>query len=89
MHDESPNGTSQADDNTGNHTGDPAVDEALRTLRGLDQRPVHEHVSVIERAHQALHERLADEPEDEVGDGAAVEPAATTNDAAAAGDGQG
>lgn len=45
-------------------TGDPHVDEALRTLRLLDERPVHEHAALVESVHRALQERLAadDEP---------------------------
>jgi hypothetical protein len=46
-------------------TGDTAVDQALSTLSQLDARPVHEHVAVIENVHQALRDRLADEPADD------------------------
>lgn len=52
-------------DATGDATGDAAVDEALRTLRGLEARPVHEHVTVIDGVHRALQDRLADEPGDD------------------------
>ncbi|NED98327.1 hypothetical protein G1H11_23790 [Phytoactinopolyspora alkaliphila] len=46
-------------------TGDSAVDEALSTLNGLESQPVHRHAAVIENVHQALRDRLADEPVDE------------------------
>jgi len=35
-------------------TGVDAVDEALRTLAGLEERPVREHPAVFESAHGAL-----------------------------------
>ncbi len=41
-------------------TGDDAVDEALRTLAGLDERPVRAHVGVFDAVHGALQSRLAD-----------------------------
>jgi hypothetical protein len=51
-------------------TGDAAVDDALRTLDGLENRPIHEHAAIVEGVHHALQERLADEPaDDEPSDG--------------------
>jgi len=41
-------------------TGDDAVDEALRELDGLAERPVREHVAVLEAVHGALSDRLAE-----------------------------
>ena len=41
-------------------TGDPAVDAALTTLEGLDDRPVREHVKMFEAVHGALADRLAE-----------------------------
>ncbi|WP_166355536.1 hypothetical protein [Phytoactinopolyspora limicola] len=52
-------------DTPGESTGDAAVDEALRTLRGLEAKPVHEHAAVVEQVHRALQDRLADEPDDD------------------------
>lgn len=40
-------------------TGDPAVDEVLRTMQGLQGRPVDEHVAVFEAAHEKLRAALA------------------------------
>lgn len=40
-------------------TGDPAVDEVLRTMQGLQERPVEEHVAVFESAHEKLRAALA------------------------------
>lgn len=39
-------------------TGDPAVDEALRTLDRLPTSPVREHVAIFEAVHGALADRL-------------------------------
>lgn len=39
-------------------TGVPAVDEVLRSVRGLEERPVGEHVQVFERAHERLRRAL-------------------------------
>ncbi|NDL61072.1 hypothetical protein F7O44_28785 [Phytoactinopolyspora sp. XMNu-373] len=50
---------------SGGPTGDATVDQALRTLDGLEGRPIHEHAAVVEGVHQALQERLADEPIDD------------------------
>ena len=40
--------------------GDEAVDEALRSLHGLTDRPVREHVGALEAVHGALSDRLAE-----------------------------
>lgn len=45
---------------TADGTGDDAVDEALRELEGLHDRPVREHVGVLESVHGALSDRLAE-----------------------------
>ena len=47
----------------GARTGDPRVDEVLASLAGLDERPVSEHATVFERAHEEL--RAALEPDRE------------------------
>jgi len=39
---------------------DDAVDEAMSTLTGLEDRPLREHVAVFDAVHGALQERLAD-----------------------------
>lgn len=41
-------------------TGHPAVDEVLRSLEDLDGRPVDEHVSAFEDAHERLRRALSD-----------------------------
>jgi hypothetical protein len=41
-------------------TGNGAVDEVLRSLEGLEERSVAEHVAVFEAAHEALRSALAD-----------------------------
>ncbi|MGI9156017.1 MAG: hypothetical protein ACR2FG_05185 [Marmoricola sp.] len=41
-------------------TGHPAVDGALASLAGLEERPVGEHVAVFENAHEALRRALND-----------------------------
>jgi hypothetical protein len=41
-------------------TGHSRVDEVLRSLAVLDERPVAEHVAVFEAAHSALREALTD-----------------------------
>lgn len=41
-------------------TGHPAVDEVLRTIERLDERPVEEHVAVFEQAHETLRRTLDD-----------------------------
>lgn len=43
-------------------TGDQAVDAALDTLAGLEDRPVRDHVAVFEAVHGALSDRLAEHP---------------------------
>lgn len=49
-----------ASDESFMETGNPAVDEVLRSLDGLQQRPVEEHVAVFEAAHEALRAALTD-----------------------------
>jgi hypothetical protein len=44
----------------GEQTGHPAVDEVLRSLERLDERPVDEHVQAFEEAHDALRRTLSD-----------------------------
>lgn len=41
-------------------TGNEAVDAVLRSLEGLENRPVSEQVAVFEAAHEALRAALAD-----------------------------
>ncbi|MGO4257475.1 hypothetical protein [Marmoricola sp. RAF53] len=40
-------------------TGHPAVDEVLRSLEGLSDEPVDEHVAVFEQAHDQLRRTLS------------------------------
>lgn len=40
-------------------SGDAEVDAVLGSLRGLDDRPVVEHVAVFEQAHETLRRALA------------------------------
>jgi hypothetical protein len=40
-------------------TGDDQVDAALASLGQLDERPVDEHVAVLEQAHAALRDALS------------------------------
>jgi hypothetical protein len=47
-------------------TGHPAVDEVLRSLDGLDGRPVDEHVAAFEQAHEVLRRALSDAGDDPV-----------------------
>ena len=49
-------------------TGHPAVDEVLRSLDGLDARPVDEHVGAFERAHEVLRRALSDAGDEDPGD---------------------
>ena len=51
---------------TGVVTGHPAVDEVLRSLEGLDARPVDEHVAAFEQAHDVLRRALSDAGDDTV-----------------------
>lgn len=44
----------------GSSVGDDAVDEALRTLAALPDAPVRSHIDIVESAHRALQDRLAD-----------------------------
>ncbi|HEU4568613.1 MAG TPA: hypothetical protein VFR99_11305 [Marmoricola sp.] len=44
-------------------TGHPAVDEVLRSMDRLEDRPVGEHVAAFEEAHEKLRRALGgDEP---------------------------
>ena len=43
-------------------TGVPAVDEVVRSLDTLAERPVDEHVEVFERAHEQLRRSLDADP---------------------------
>jgi hypothetical protein len=47
-------------------TGHPAVDEVLRSLEGLDGRPVDDHVAAFEEAHDALRRALTHAGDDVV-----------------------
>ena len=47
-------------------TGHPAVDEVLRSLDGLDARPVDEHVAAFEQAHEVLRRALSHAGDDPV-----------------------
>jgi hypothetical protein len=47
-------------------TGHPAVDEVLRSLEGLDGRPVDEHVAAFEEAHEVLRRALSHAGDDTV-----------------------
>jgi hypothetical protein len=44
----------------GSGTGDAAVDEAIRTLDGLEGRALREHVDAFDAVHRALSDRLAE-----------------------------
>jgi hypothetical protein len=39
-------------------TGVPAVDEVMRAVEELEERPVEEHVGVFETAHEQLRQAL-------------------------------
>lgn len=41
-------------------TGHEAVDGVLRSLEGLGDKPVEEHVAIFESAHEQLRAALAD-----------------------------
>jgi len=41
-------------------TGHDAVDGVLRSLEGLGDKPVEEHVAIFESAHEQLRAALAD-----------------------------
>jgi hypothetical protein len=41
-------------------TGNHAVDEVLRTMQGLQDRPLEEHVALFEAAHEKLRAALAE-----------------------------
>ena len=40
-------------------TGDVEVDRALSLLSDLDERPVDEHVAVLEQAHAVMRDALS------------------------------
>lgn len=40
-------------------TGNPAVDEVIRALEGLDGVPVDDHVALFEQAHEQLRRTLS------------------------------
>jgi hypothetical protein len=40
-------------------TGDASVDAVVRSLDGLDELPVADHVAVFEQAHESLRRTLA------------------------------
>lgn len=40
-------------------TGNPAVDEVIVSLEGLDNVPVDEHVALFEQAHEQLRRTLS------------------------------
>ena len=69
--DESPADESPADESVGPGpttaatTGHPAVDEVLRSLEGLDGRPVDEHVAAFEDAHEQLRRALSGAGDDQ------------------------
>ena len=47
-------------------TGDPAIDDALQSLKDLPSTPLVEHHDRLARVHEALHialERSGDEPD--------------------------
>lgn len=46
-------------------TGHPAVDEVLRSLEGLESRPVDEHVAAFEEAHDRMRRALSGAGDDE------------------------
>lgn len=46
-------------------TGHPAVDEVLRSLEGLESRPVDEHVAAFEEAHDRMRRALSSAGDDE------------------------
>ena len=41
-------------------TGDASVDEALRSLEGLDAEPLSAHVAAFDAVHGALQDRLTE-----------------------------
>lgn len=55
-----------ADAGTSAETGVPAVDEVLRSLDALAERPVDEHVEIFERAHEQLRRSLDADPAGQV-----------------------
>ena len=45
-------------------TGLASVDAVVRSVEGLDDRPVDEHVAVFEQAHEQLRRALDHAPSD-------------------------
>lgn len=45
-------------------TGDAAVDRILGRLEGLSERPVTDHVQVVEQVHRELEAHLAGQDDD-------------------------
>lgn len=45
-------------------TGDADVDHVVARLEGLSERPVTEHVQVVEQVHRELEAHLAGQDED-------------------------
>ena len=54
-------------------TGLPAVDEALRRLGDLDEKPVSEHHDALAGAHEILHTELQTPPDQTDGSSAYAE----------------
>ncbi|HET8560295.1 MAG TPA: hypothetical protein VFL69_07230 [Marmoricola sp.] len=59
---DSPDTPAETPAGTPAHTGHPAVDEVLRSMERLEDRPVDEHVAVFEQAHETLRRTLAGSP---------------------------
>jgi len=55
-----PDGSTSDHATAGGLTGDGAVDEALRSLDGLTDRPLPAHVAAFDAVHGALQDRLAE-----------------------------
>lgn len=53
----------------GYEEGTPVVEEVLRSMQGLAQRPVEEHVAVFEAAHEKLRAGLTGAGERTTGSG--------------------
>lgn len=64
MPDEIPE-TDEATSASTDATGHPAVDEVLRSLEGLDGRPVDEHVAAFADAHEQLRRALSNAGDDQ------------------------
>lgn len=52
------------EDTAGRTTGLASVDAVVESLATLDDRPVEEHVSVLEHAHEQLRRALDDTPDE-------------------------